>query len=147
MLPFARWQWLWIVLAVASLPPVAYRAYQALQDAARAARVQLIQRYSLWETDPQYQGTPGAWTRFASILLNDAQLMQRVRDKHGELADQIEQDFDRDTAFSNSRIVALHLVAWALPLAALYGLGWYAAQRRQRRLKREGHRAGARPPS
>src|SRR5687768_9218322 len=99
--PLARWQWAWVFAALVSAPPVAYHAYQAVQENGRAARMQLIERYSLWESDAQYRASPQAWTRFAARLLNTAQLMQRVRDKHGALADQIEQDFEFDTALSH----------------------------------------------
>jgi len=129
----AGWQWAWLLLAAASLLPVAYYAYQALQDNDRAARVQLIERYSLWETDPRYAGTPQAWTRFAARLLNERQLMQKVREKHGALADQIEQDYEFDTSLTQARIVAGYLAAWGAPLALLYGVGWLVARRRARR--------------
>ncbi len=130
-LGIARWQWAWLLLAAISLPPVAYHAFQGLKDNARIARVQLIQRYNLWETDPHYRGTPQAWTRFAAMLLNTDQLMQRVREKHGALAEQIEQDFEHDNALSHSKIIAFYLTAWGVPLALLYGAGWLRQRRRQ----------------
>lgn len=129
----AGWQWAWLLIAVASFPPVAYYAYHALLDSGRLGRVQLIERYSLWEADPQYPGTPKTWTRFAAMLLNTGQLMQRVREKHGALADQIEQDFEFDTALARSKIIAVHLAAWGAPLALLYGAGWLIERRRRRR--------------
>ena len=129
--PIARWQWAWLFAALVSAAPVSYHAYQALQENGRAARMQLIERYSLWESDAQSRASPQAWTRFAARLLNTAQLMQRVREKHGALADQIEQDFEFDTALSHSRIVAVYLAAWGVPLGVLYGVGWLAARRRR----------------
>lgn len=128
----ARWQWAWLLLAAASLPPVAYLAYQALQETERFMHVQLIQHYSLWETDPRYAGTPQSWTRFAAMLLSTGQLMRRVREKHGALADQIEQDFQLDAVIARSKIIAVHLAAWGAPLALLYAAGWFI-QRRKRR--------------
>jgi len=120
----AWWQWAWLLLAAVSLPPVSYHAYQTLEAVGRDLRVQLIQRYSLWETDPDYRGTPQAWTRFAAILLNTDQLMQRVREKQGEVADQIEENFRRDAAFAQGKVIGLYLLSWGVPLALLYGAGW-----------------------
>ena len=129
--PIARWQWAWLFAALVSALPVAYHAYQALQENGRAARMQLIERYSLWESDAQYRASPQTWTRFAARLLNTAQLMQRVRAQHGAIADQIEQDFEFDTALSHARIIAIYLAAWGVPLGLLYGVGWLTARRRR----------------
>jgi hypothetical protein len=120
---FNRWQWAWLLLAVTAFLPAAYFAYQDVEEAGRVMRVQLIQSYSLWESDPAYRGTPQQWTRFAAWLLNTDQLMERVRAKHGALADQIELDFRRDTVLAQGAVVAGYLLAWALPLAVLYGGG------------------------
>lgn len=133
MRALARWQWAWLFAAVISLLPVAYYAYQALQENDRAARMQLIERYSLWESDPQYRGSPQNWTRFAARLLNTAQLFERVRDKQGPLTDQIEQDYEFDAALSRARILAAYLAAWAVPLALVYGAGWLAVRRARKR--------------
>lgn len=127
----AWWQWAWLLLAIVSLPPVSYYAYQASQDVGRDMRVQLIRRYSLWETDPNYRGTPQSWTRFASILLNTNQLMRRIREQQGGLTDQIEEDFRRDSALAQGKVIAVYLLSWGIPLALLYGVGWLY-QRRQR---------------
>ena len=129
----AGWQWAWLLAAAISLPAVAYHAYKALQENARLTRVQLIERYSLWETDPRYRGTPKTWTRFAAMLLTSRQLMQRVREKHGAVADQIEQDLEFDTTLAQSRIIAGYIGAWGAPLALLYGAGWLFERRKRRR--------------
>jgi len=128
----AWWQWAWLLLAAVSLPLAAYHAYQESQQVARALRVQLIERYSLWESDPLYRGTPQSWTRFAAWLLDIDQLMERVRAKHGALADQIELDFRRDTALAYGRIIAVYLLGWGAPLGLLYGAGWLYQRRRSR---------------
>lgn len=128
----AWWQWAWLLLAAASLPPATYWAYQALQETDRSMHVQLIQRYSLWETDPRYAGTPESWTRFAAMLLSTRQLMRRVREKHGALADQIEQDFQLDAVIAQSKVVAAHLAAWGAPLALFYAVGWFMERRKRR---------------
>jgi hypothetical protein len=130
--PLARWQWVWLVIAALSFAPTAYHAHQSIQDTTRDLRVQLIQRYSLWEVDRQYRGTPQSWTRFAAWLLNTEQLMQRVQEKYGKLTPEIEQDFERDTAFAVGRVVAIHAVAWGAPVGLLYAIGWLYARRRAR---------------
>ena len=88
---YAGWQRVWLLIAVLSLPPVCYYAYLKSDETDREFRVLLIQRYSLWENDPSYRGKPQTWTRFAARLLNTSQLMERVREKQGELATQIEE--------------------------------------------------------
>lgn len=133
MIPaLAWWQWTWLVLAIASLLPTAYYAYVESQQVGRALRVQLIESYSLWETDPAYRGTPQAWTRFASFLLDTDQLFDRVRMKHGALAEQIELDFRRDAALAHGKVMVSCLLAWGLPLALLYVVGWLYQHRRSR---------------
>ena len=59
----AAWQWGFLLLAALTLLPAAYFTYQDTQEAGRAQRVQLIERYRLWETAPEYRGTPQSWTR------------------------------------------------------------------------------------
>ena len=132
--PLSRWQWAWLLLAAVSLPPTAYYGYQESQQVGRTLRVQLIERYSLWEADPGYRGTPQAWARFASLLLDTDQLMERVRTKHGALAEQIELDFRRDAALAHGRVIAVYLLGWGAPLGLLYGAGWLYRWQRQRRL-------------
>ena len=123
-------QWICLLVAALSLPAVVYFAYQDATETSRELRIQLIQRYSLWETDPGYRGTPQSWTRFAAWLLDTDQLLERVRATHGEIAEQVEQDFRRDMVLAAGRVVAGYLAAWLLPLAALYGAGLLYRRRR-----------------
>ena len=132
----AWWQCAWLLLAVISLPPVVYYAYQELQGVQRDLRVQLIRQYSLWENDPTYRGTPQSWTRFAAMLLNTDQLMRRVREKHGEVADKIEEDFQRNAFFAYGTVIVFYLLSWGAPLGLLYGAGWlYQRKKRNKQLK------------
>jgi len=128
----AWWQWTWLALAIASFLPTAYYAFQESQQVGRALRAQLIESCSLWETDPAYRGTPQAWTRFASFLLDTDQLFDRVRMKYGALAEQIELDFRRDAAVAYGKVVVSYLLAWGLPISLLYAAGWLSQRRRSR---------------
>ena len=127
---FAWWQWAWLLVAAVSFAPVSYYAYQTLQNVQRDLRVQLIQRYSLWESDQNYRGNPQSWTRLAAMLLNTSQLMRRVREKHGDLVEKIEEDFRRDSALAQGQVIAVYLFSWGIPLALLYGAGWLHQQRK-----------------
>ena len=124
------WRRAWLIAAAASLPIAAYFAYQDTSVVAQSLRVELIQRYSLWETDPGYRGSPRDWTRFAAWLLSNEQLLERVRAKYGPLSDQIELDFRRDAALAHGRVVLIYALAWGAPLGALYGLGLLLERRR-----------------
>jgi hypothetical protein len=128
----SAWQWVWLALAAATLVPAAWCAYADTLEAARVARVQLIEHYRLWETAPDYAGTPQAWTRFAAWLLDTDQLMERVRVKHAALAKQIELDFRRDLLLVCGRTIGAYLLLWLTPLAVLYGADRYYRLRRQR---------------
>ena len=127
---WAWWQWAWLLLLVVSALPTSYYAYQEMQQTERTLRMQLIQHYSLWETDPLYRGTPQSWTRFAARLLDTDQLIERVRAQQGEVADEIEQDFRRDGAFALGKVIVTYLAAWATALALVYGAGALIAIRR-----------------
>ena len=126
------WQWGLLALAAVSLVPYGYFAYVDALEASRVARVQLIEHYSLWETAPDYAGSPQAWTRFAAWLLDTDQLMERVRAKHGALAEQIEIDFRRDLLLVCGGIIVAYLLLWLTPLALLYGAGRLYRRRRPR---------------
>ncbi len=128
----AAWQWGLLALAAMSFVPLAWLAYVDTLEAARVARVQLIEHYRLWETAPDYAGSPQAWTRFAAWLLDTDQLMERVREMHGALAEQIELDYRRDLVLVCGRTIGAYLMMWMAPLALLYGvarLHWRRAQR------------------
>jgi hypothetical protein len=62
--------------------------------------------------------------------LTTGQLMRRVRERHGELAEKIAEDFNRDSALAQGKVVALYLLAWGVPVALLYAAGWYYERRR-----------------
>ena len=126
------WQWGLLALAVVSFVPLAWLAYVDTLEAARVARVQLIEHYRLWETAPDYAGSPQAWTRFAAWLLDTDQLMERVRVLHGALAEQIETDFRRDLVLVCGRTIVAYLLLWLAPLALFYGVAWLYRRRLRR---------------
>jgi len=131
----ARWRLLWKIVwtlaALAYAVPVATIAYERLNDVAREARQKLIVEYRLWELHPEYRGTPQQWTRFASRLLTDNQLLSRVRVLHRDLAREIELDYRRDLTMAQGEVVLVAIGAWALPVGALYGIGYLLARRRR----------------
>ncbi len=128
----AWWRAACIVLAVAYAAPVCYFAYNRLAEVSHQAREQFIVHYQLWEMHPEYQGTPQMWTRVASRLLTDTQLMRRIRAKYGrELTQEIELDYQRDLTLARAEVVVVAAAAWALPVGALYGLVLVAARRRR----------------
>ena len=124
------WRRAWLIAAAATLPLAGYFAYHDTIAVAQSLRVELIQRYSLWETDPDYRSSPRDWTRFAAWLLSNEQLLERVRAKYGPLSDQIELDFRRDAALAHGRVALIYALAWGAPLGALYGLGLLFERRR-----------------
>lgn len=132
--PSARyrlWTLAWIVVAAAYAWPVFSTAYEHVLEVTHRQREQLIVQHRLWELHPEYAGTPQAWTRFASRLLTERQLMTRIRKKHGELAEQIELDYRRDLFIAQAEVVLVAGAVWALPLAALYGIGVAVSRRRR----------------
>ena len=124
--------WAWLIVAALTLLPAAYFAYLDSGEAARVMRVRLIEHYRLWETAPEYAGTPQAWTRFAAWLLDTDQLMERVRMREGALAEQIEIDYRRDMLLVCGKIIGAYLLAWLTALALLFG----AARLYRRRARR-----------
>jgi len=127
--------WLWktvfLLMAAAYAWPVIWIAYDRVQEVNRKQRQQLIMRHQLWELHPEYVGTPQAWTRFASILLSDRQLMRRVQRKYGAFAEQIELDYHRDLFIAQTEVVLVAGACWGLPVAALYGIGVMVGRRRE----------------
>ena len=132
--PSAR-VWLWktvfVLIAAAYAWPVFWIAQDRVQEVNRKQREQLIIRHQLWELDPEYAGTPQAWTRFASMLLSDRQLMRRVRKKYGAFAEQIELDYQRDRFIAQAEVVLVAGAWWVLPLTVLYGIGALIGHRRK----------------
>lgn len=127
----ARW-WKAALALIAAIYawPVYWTAYERVQDVTRKQRQQLIVRHQLWELHPEYPGSPQAWTRFASLLLSDRQLLRRVHRKYGALGKEIELDYRRDLFIAQSEVVLVAVGLWALPLAALYGMGMLVGRRR-----------------
>lgn len=126
------WRLAWLMLAVIYAFPVGWRAYDRVMDVTYKARAQLIMQYQLWELHPEYKGQPQNWTRFASRLLTDRQLMTRVRARHGELATQIETDYRSQLTIAQAEVVIAALALWAAPLGAVYAAGLGVARLRRR---------------
>jgi hypothetical protein len=72
------------------------------------------------------------WTSFASRLLTDRQLLQRVRTRLPERAEQIELDYRRDLTIAQGEIIVVALALWGLPVVALYGAGLLLMKRRRK---------------
>ncbi len=131
------WKAVFLLLAAIYAWPVISVAYERVQQVNLKQRQQLIIRHQLWELHPEYAGTPEAWTRFASMLLSDRQLMRRVQKKYGALAEQIEADYQRDRFIAQAEVVLVAGACWALPLALVYGIGAIVGQRRRKPAPRE----------
>lgn len=129
--PKARlWYYAWAALAILYAIPIAIRAYDRVIDVTLKARAQVIVQHRLWELDPGYRGKPEIWTRFASRLLTDRQLMVRMRARYGERAEQLELEYRRDLTIAQAEVVIAAAAIWGLPVAALYGIGMLVARRR-----------------
>ena len=115
----ARWRRIacWAAL-IAYAVPMAWYCYGQLQDVAHAHRTRLIVTHQLWTLHPEYRGTPQTWTRFASQLLTDRQLLRRVQLKYGELGEQIALDYRRDLTIAQAVVLVGVLGTWLAPLAA-----------------------------
>jgi hypothetical protein len=122
---------LWAALALLYAVPLAWLAYDRVQQVTYQKREQIIVQHRLWELHPEYSGSPRTWTRIASRLLTDRQILWRVRARYGgELARQIELEYRSDLTIAQLEAAAGVAAMWALPLAALYGLGRLLARRR-----------------
>lgn len=131
--PKARlWSYAWIALAILYAIPIGIRAYDRVIDVTRSARAQLIVQHRLWELHPEYRGTPEIWTRAASRLLTDRQLMVRMRAKYGDRTEQLELEYRSDLTIAQAEVVLTAAAIWGLPVAALYGIGVVVARRRRR---------------
>ncbi|MEK6594815.1 MAG: hypothetical protein AABZ67_17230 [Pseudomonadota bacterium] len=126
------WRFAWLALAAAYAFAVGWAAYNRVMSVTYQARAQLIVQYRLWELHPEYKGTPQFWTRLASRLLTDRQLMTRVYAKHAELAPQIELDYRNHLTIAQAEVVVVALALWAAPLAALYAGGLAVVRLRRR---------------
>lgn len=128
--PKARlWFYAWAAISIAYAVPVGLRAYERLIEVTHAARERLIVHYELWEQDPNYRGSPQLWTRLASRMLTDRQLLRRVRERYGAAARQIEIDYRNDLTIAQAEVVAAAAVIWGIPVALLYGLGAWMLRR------------------
>lgn len=131
----SRFGWAWkaalFLIAAAYAWPVYWAAKERVEEVTRKQRHQLIIRHQLWELDPEYAGTPETWTRFAAILLSDRQLLRRVHRKYGALGRDIGLDYRRDLFIARAEVILTAGVIWALPLAALYGIGVWLGRRRK----------------
>lgn len=132
--PSARtrlWKAAFLIIAASYAWPVFWTAHERFEQVTRKQREQLIIRHQLWELHPEYAGTPQAWTRFASLLLSDRQLLRRVHRKYGAFGEQIELDYRRDLFIVQAEVVLAAGALWALPLAALYGVALLIGRRRK----------------
>src|SRR5689334_2117694 len=97
------WLCAWIVVAIACAAPIGWNAYKDLVRVNQQARERLIEQHRLWEVD-NFRGKPETWTRFASRLLTDQQLLRRVAAKYGAQAEEIERDYRKDLAFARTEV-------------------------------------------
>jgi hypothetical protein len=123
------WHYAWMALALAYAVPVALRAYDHVIEVTRKAREQLILHHRLWELQPGFRGKPEQWARLAARLLTDRQLLLRVRAKYGEAAQQVELEYRSDLTIAQAEVVLAAFAIWALPVAAIYGVGWLLLKR------------------
>jgi hypothetical protein len=121
----------WVALGLVYAAPLAWVGYNRLVEINYQQRVRFIEQHRLWEVDRHYAGKPQTWTRMAAWLLTDSQLMSRVKQKYGGLADQIEIDYRRDLVFARAEAILPLVAWWALPLTALYGLSRLIGVRRR----------------
>ena len=128
-----RW-WLYLLMVAAAVyaVPVGNIAYDRTIEVTRKHRAKLIVAHRLWELHPEYNASPETWTRFASRLLTDRQLLLRVRAKYGEGAEQIELDYRRDLSIAQGEVIVAALAIWGVPVGIAYGLGWVFAARRRK---------------
>jgi hypothetical protein len=123
------WDVGWLVVAVAYAIPIAWSAYDKVIETNYQARARLIEQHRLWELQPDYRGRPEMWTRIASHLLTDRQLMMRVAARYGPLSQEIELDYRRDLTIARAEIVLTAVALWTVPLGALYALAWLVRRR------------------
>ena len=131
--PASRRRWLRIVCIVAALGlavPIGFNAYERLVSVNVQARARLIQHHRLWENEPGFRGRPEVWTRMASWLLSDQQLIRRLNAKYGGQAQEIELEYRRDVTMARAEVIVSALALWGFPLAAIYGVVWVVRRRR-----------------
>ena len=132
-IPKIKWWFAaWAVVAIATAIPVGISTYDRVRHVTREARAKLIVQHRLWELHPEYHGTPQMWTRVASRVLTDRQLMRRVREKYGDIAMQVELEYRRDLTIAQAETAVAAIAIWAALLGALLALGYAFARQRQR---------------
>lgn len=130
--PGRLWRTLLVCAAVLLAIPAGWRAYDELVELNYQSRYRLIVQHRLWELHPEYKGASVVWTRTAARLLTDRQLMMRVRNKYGELAQQIELDYRRDLTMAQVGIAGTWLAIWGVPLVLVYVIGVLVERRPKR---------------
>lgn len=120
-----------LFVAIATAVPVGGSTLDRLTKGQQEAKERFIRLHRLWELHPEYKGTPETWTRFASRLLSDRQIMFRVQAKYGSGAEEIELDYRRDLAIAQAEILLKAIAVWMLPLVLLYLGGWILYRRRR----------------
>lgn len=128
------WKAAFILIAAIYAWPIFWTAHDRVEEVTRKQRQEFIIRHQLWELDPEYTGSPQTWTRVASILLSDRQLLRRVYKKYGDFGEQIALDYRRDLFIAQAEVILTAAALWALPLAALYGIGVLVRVRRRRKV-------------
>jgi hypothetical protein len=119
-----------LVLAIGYAVPIATAAFERLTAVNQAAKERLIREHRLWELEPNFRGKPEIWTRMASRLLNDRQLLARVAARHGVEAGPLELEYRRDLGIARGEVVLSACAAWSAPLLALYGIAWVFRRRK-----------------
>lgn len=127
------WFYAWAAVSIAYAVPVGLRAYDRVIEVTHAARERLIVRHELWEQDPNYRGAPELWTRLASRMLTDRQLLRRVRERYGAAAHQIELEYRNDLTIAQAEVIVAAAAIWGIPVALLYGIGSLALRRPRRK--------------
>jgi len=125
------WRAAGLVLAIAYAAPIASSAYEQFNRVSQQARARLIEQHRLWELQPDFRGRPEVWTRSASRLLNDRQLLTRVAAKYGGQSQEFELEYRRDLGIARAEVVVVALALWAAPLAALYGIALLVSRRKR----------------
>lgn len=111
----------WLIAALIYASPIAVFTYQKLTQSNVEARERLIQQHRLWESQPGFRGKPEIWTRMASRLLNNRQLLSRVANRYGGASQEFEVEYRRDLAIARTVIVLTALAAWGIPVGLAYG--------------------------
>jgi hypothetical protein len=124
------WRIVFVALALVWAVPVVSKAYEQFNRVSQQARTRLIEHHRLWELQPDFRGRPEVWTRAASRLLNDRQILSRVAQKYSGQSAEIELEYRRDLMMARAEVFVVALAWWAAPLAALYGVALCVRRRK-----------------